>query len=245
MIASRLRRFYSDVQVRAVEGEFVVALDGRGLKTPAGNRLALPTAALAEAVASEWGRQEKNIDPTTMGVTRIVGTGLDLIADNREPFTRGILRFAETDLLCYRADAPTDLVVLQAKVWDPLLEWAVKRLGARMNTTSGVVPVSQPATTLSVLEAHVSRFDAIGLSALISAVEACGSLIMGLALAEGRIEGNAAFDAAQLDETYQMEKWGCDMEAVRRRDRLRADILVAETVLCAIREIVYSAPSAD
>ncbi len=245
MIASRLRRFYSDVQVQAVEGEFVVALDGRSLKTPAGNRLAVPTAALAEAVASEWDRQEKKIDPTTMGVTRIVGTGLDLIAENREPFTRGVLRFADTDLLCYRADSPMDLAILQAETWDPLLEWAVERLGVRMNTTSGVVPVLQPATTLSVLGDRVARFDAIGLSALSSAVEACGSLIMGLALAEGRIDGNATFDAAQLDETYQMEKWGSDTEAVRRRDRLRADILVAETVLCAIRERLYSAPSAD
>ena len=62
------------------------------------------------------------------------------------------------------------------------------------------------------------------LTALQAATGACGSLIIALALYEGRLDAESAFAASQLDETFQIEAWGEDAEASKRRDALAADI---------------------
>jgi chaperone required for assembly of F1-ATPase len=45
-----------------------------------------------------------------------------------------------------------------------------------------------------------------------------------LAIAEGRLSAEDAFAAAQLDELYQLERWGEDPIAIRRHEGIRQDI---------------------
>jgi chaperone required for assembly of F1-ATPase len=222
------KRFYREVAIQAlvlvgksardVPGHTVL-LDGNAVNTPAGAVLPLPSEALAEAVAAEFRAQGETINPDTMIFTRLVNTAIDRVAPNRQAAIEQILSFAKSDLLCYRAQAPQELVIRQAAVWDPLLEWAQREYHAPLEIAFGIGFVQQPADALAALERALAARDAFTIAGLHAAATLLGSAIIALALCDGRLGADDAFAAAQLDEIYQAEKWGQDPEALLRWSR--------------------------
>ncbi|MGE0716975.1 MAG: ATP12 family chaperone protein [Alphaproteobacteria bacterium] len=222
-----MRRFYRQVAVAADAGGHRVELDGKPVLTPGRAVLLLPTPALAEAVAGEWTAQGETIRPPTMPLTQIAATAIDRVRPNPAAMVDAIARYGETDLVCYRADEPPALVARQHAVWQPLVDWAALVHDAALRVVHGVMPEAQPADALSALRAAVARQDEWGLAALSVATSAAGSLVIGLALLAGRIDAAAAWEASQLDELFQVERWGEDAEAAERRALLRDDIAAA------------------
>ena len=237
MLKPDMKRFYRAVtvapQVDQDEGDgvFSILLDGRQVKSPIGRALAVPSEPLAQAIAKEWEAQEEKIIPATMPLTQLAFTALDRIAPEQADVAARIAKFGETDLLCYRAEAPADLVQRQAEAWDPLLAWAKDDLGAEMAMTAGIIHVGQSDEALDRLAQTVHAMDAFRLTVLASVAQAAGSLLIGLAVVHGRLTGEEAFAASQLDEEYQNELWGQDKEAVDRQRALLAEITQAETFL--------------
>jgi chaperone required for assembly of F1-ATPase len=221
-----MKRFYKDATIARTEEGYVVRLDGRPVRTPGRRVLAVPARPLAAAVAAEWRAQGDRVDPASMPLTRLASTALDL-AERRPAIVDEIAAYAGTDLLCYRAEAPPDLVARQQAAWQPLLDWASARYGATLAVTAGVVPRPQPPEALAALRRAVEACDDMALVALHAATVAAGSLILALALLEGRLDAAEAYALSQLDETFQVEKWGEDAEAARRRAALRDDIAQA------------------
>lgn len=218
------KRFYKAVTVDSIDGGWQVALDGRALKTPARSPLTLASRTLADAVAEEWDRQVEKIRPETMPVFRLVATAIDRVGPRRDEVIAASLKFAETDLLCYRADRQSDLWELQEVRWQPLLDWARDEYGAELRVTAGLIPVSQPAAALSTLCGVVAGLDALPLTGVSALAGAMGSLVLALALARGRIDAAEAGELALLDEIFQAGRWGEDEEARANRTRTLADI---------------------
>lgn len=208
-----MKRFYSDVTVAPGEAGFEIRLDGRPVKTPARAPLILPTMALAEAVAQEWRAQGDTVDPASMPFTGLANAAIDHVATHRSAFVADIARYGQSDLLCYRADAPQALVARQAAAWDPLLEWARARYDVAFRVTQGIIPVAQPEETLERLGAAVAAFDQFTLAGLSRIVTLTGSIVAGLALVEGRHDPDAIWRAAEIDEAWQVEQWGEDAQA--------------------------------
>jgi chaperone required for assembly of F1-ATPase len=231
-----MKRFYEAAEVIADGGGFAVVLDGKVVNTPARSHLTLPTAALAEAVAGEWRAQGAEIDPHAMRLTRLANTAIDRVGAGRAEVIGEVAAWAASDLLCYRAEAPPDLVQRQTDGWQPLLDWAGRRYGVRLAVTTGIAPIAQPPEALQALAAAVAAFDDFALAALHAATSASGSLVIGLALAEGEIDAESAWACSDVDESHQAGRWGDDDEAVRRRHRLRADILAAGWFLGLCRD---------
>jgi chaperone required for assembly of F1-ATPase len=240
-----LKRFYTGVSVRPHRKGFEIALvtplgvhahvtplgvhahDGRPVRTPLGMALVLPTEALAAAVAAEWEAQKAEIVPTAMPLTQIANTALDRVGPDRGSFRASVAAFGRSDLLCQRAEVPADLVRRQEDQWGPLLGWAAARFGARLAVGAGVMPVVQPGEAIAALETALAGLDDWTLAALGVVAWASGSLVLALAVVEGRIGGEEAFALAALDEVWQNERWGEDMEAVARRDAIAADLAAA------------------
>lgn len=223
------QRFYKTATASPADGGedgsgFRVRLDGRPILTPGGRPLILPAEALAEAIAAEWQRQTKRIDVTSMPFTRLAATAVDRVAEGKPSVVEMLLSYAGADALCYRAEEPADLVARQHNCWDPLLDWAADRLGARLLVTCGIIPVAQPEPSITALREAIEAVDSWELTALAVIAQACGSLVLAIALACGRIDAWEAFTLSQLDEIYQMERWGQDAEAARRRRALHEDI---------------------
>lgn len=236
MARSAAKRFYTHAGTAPGEGGVVVQLDGRPVKTPSGNVLALPTADLAEAVAAEWEAQKDAVLPATMPLTQLAVTALDRIAANRDAVVAALAAYGGSDLLCYRADGPADLVRRQTDAWQPLLDWAADAYGARLRVTTGVLPVDQSEAALSALRARVAALDDFQLAVLGLVTPAAGSLVLGLALLAGRLDAAGVSAAAFVDETYQAERWGDDDEALARRRAVEADIAAAGEFLARIAD---------
>jgi len=229
MVAPGIRkRFYEKAEAREQDdGLYAIVLDGRPVRTPGGRLLAVALPALAQAMAAEWQAQEATIKPATMPLTQLVNSALDLVETDKEKILGHLLSYGETDLLCYWAEEPLALVERQRAVWQPLLDWLSDEQGVALQVTRGVLPCRQPETTRSGLGRLIGGASNLELAALSSLTASAGSIVLALAVRGGRLDAAAAFDAAQLEETFQMEKWGEDSEAAARRASLRADIEAA------------------
>jgi chaperone required for assembly of F1-ATPase len=230
-----VKRFYTAVDVRAVEDGFAITLDGRIIKTPGGARLVVPTHDLAGAIAGEWAAQEKNIKPDTMPLARLAIAAIDQVRPDRQAIVDRLLGYVGTDLVCYRAESPADLAIRQEAAWRPLLVWANAACGASFIVTTGVMPVSQPPATRLALQAAMEPFDDMEIAALASATAVTGSLVIALALAAGCVDAEEAFAAAMVDELFQVERWGEDAEAMARRQILRREIQAAARFFDLVR----------
>jgi chaperone required for assembly of F1-ATPase len=233
-----VKRFYKDVTSApaADEHAYEVLLDARSLRTPMRKPLQVPGPSLAGAIADEWRAQGDEIDVESMPLTRIAATAVDRVADDRDGYVDQIAAYGGTDLVCYRVQAPSELVDRQVRVWQPLLDWARDTFGSELVVTDGLLPVDQPPESLTQLHAAVANHDDYELAALGVATSASGSIIVALALSKGHLDANTAFDVGQLDESYQVEMWGEEVEAQARRQILRAEIDCAANFLELLRK---------
>ncbi|MCA1909815.1 MAG: ATPase [Magnetospirillum sp.] len=234
MLGKTMKRFHKQAGAAVVEGGFAVQLDGRGIKSPAGRRLEVPSHKLALAIAAEWDAQVDEIKPHTMPLTQLASTALDRVGPERAAIIEQLLAYAGTDLLCYRAESPSDLVDMQTKSWQPLLDWAATHLDAALVTTTALMAVDQPPQALAALSAKLASYDVWRLTVAQAACAASGSLVLALALVEGRVDGETCFAASNVDEAHQIALWGDDAEAADRRERLRRDILAAAEMLALL-----------
>jgi len=218
------KRFYKDTAVEETSGGYMISLDGRAVKTPAKQTLTLAKRELAEAVAGEWRAQEEEIRQETMPMMRFICTTLDRVTPQRTAVVADTVRYGETDLLCYRAAEPAELVHLQAVTWQPLLDWAESRYGACLAITDGITAITQDADSLSRLARVVEVENDLTLTGLHYTTAATGSLIVALALLEGEIDAEGAWSAAHIDEHWQIKRWGADEELSERLENLRRDI---------------------
>lgn len=236
MLNRTIKRFYKQVttaETGAAEtgADFAIRLDGRPIKTPAGRPLAVASRALAEAVAAEWEAQGETVTPASMPMMQLAATAIDRAGPERDAIIDQLMHYAGTDLLCYRAEFPPDLAARQTAEWQPVLDWLAMDLGARLAATCGVIAVDQPAEALKALRDRLESYDVWRLTAVQTATASAGSLVLALALVEGRLDGERTFALSQLDETYQIEQWGEDYEAADRRAVLKRDLLAAERFL--------------
>ena len=238
-----MKRLYKTVGVEADPPGHGIRLDGRPLNTPAKRRLAVPTGALAAAVAAEWEAQGETVEAAAMPLTQLACTALDLTGPNRAAIEVETAAYGGNDLLCYRAERPAALRRRQERLWQPLLDWAAAAYGAPLVVTSGLMAVPQPGNSVAALSLALARFDDFALTALAQTVKIAGSLVLGLALAEGRLSADAVFEAAELDESFQIAQWGEDpLAGERRANRLR-ELQAAERFL-ELLEVRSAAPAA-
>ena len=226
-----MKRFYKSVGVAAEENDFSVRLDDRPVKTPAKNQLLLPNSLLADAVAAEWDRQPEDIDAHSMRLTRLANSAIDRVTEHRQAVIAEIAGFGDTDLVCYRAAEPASLAKRQEEGWGPLLPWVVERHGIELNITTGLLPVAQSDGSAEAVQTAVESFDVFSLAGLHLVTSACGSVVLGLAVADARIDGATACELSLIDETFQIEEWGEEPEATKRRAGLLEDITAAAEYL--------------
>ncbi len=230
------KRFYDEVSVVEGEGGHAIHLDGKSVKTPAKKNLTAPTRQLAELIRDEWANQVEVINPGTMPVTRLVNTAIDGIAPDTQPVFDDILRFSSSDMLCYRAEWPDNLVARQKERWDPIIDWAANELGARFVLIEGVMPQDQPREAIAAFAARLRKCDtAIELAVLHTVTTLTGSAILALAFAEGQITAEEAWDLAHLDEDWTNEHWGKDAEAEHRRSKRHEELQAAVAIFTAVR----------
>lgn len=226
------RRFYKEVTVGGEEGAFKVLLDGKTVRTPGGAEVILPREGMARLVADEYAAQGERIDPLTMPVTRLVNTAIDGVARDPQAVLEDILRYASSDLLCYRAESPERLVQMQRDAWDPVLDWIEGTIGARFVLAEGVMHVQQPRETIAAVGSYLAqRREVFRLSSLHVMTTLMGSSILALAVEAGFLDAEDAWRAAHIDEDWNASQWGEDYEAAQRLAARKRDMMAAVELL--------------
>ncbi|WP_052195113.1 ATP12 family chaperone protein [Aureimonas altamirensis] len=222
------RRFYETASVAEVDGRWRVLLDGRLVRTPGRTVLEATTRELAEAIAQEWAMQGERIDPSSMPLTRLLNTAIDGVAPRLAETRDDLAGYVESDLLFYRADGPERLVAQQAHGWDPIVEWAGRRVGGAFHITSGIVHVAQPPETVRAFNTMMAAIsDPLKIAALHQMTTLTGSVLLAYAVLEGHLDAETAFELAHIDEDWNIELWGADEEAAQRRASRRGDMVAA------------------
>jgi len=231
------KRFYEKAEAVEDNGAYAVALDGKTIRTPVRNALRLPTGALARRVAEEWNAQQEEINPLAMPLTRLANTAIDGVSGDPQAVIEDIMRYSGTDLICYRAESPERLVERQNESWDPVLEWVHVQLGARFVQAAGIIHVEQPPEAVRAIGIHINRFqDPFSLAALHSITTLTGSALLALAFEAGELDPAETWKAAHIDEDWNIELWGEDIEAARLREHRWREMQAAATVLDTLDE---------
>ena len=233
----KAKRFWQQAHAEAVDDGWTVRLDARAVNTPGKATLLVPTEALALSIAAEWDAQEDAIDPHTMPFTRMANSAIDKLRVQRPQVADMLADYGDADLLCYRAQAPAELVARQARVWDPYLEWGAKALGARLQPHSGLMHRSQDADALARLSQHTHALTTFELAAFHDLVSLTGSLVLGFATARHKGDPNDIWSASRLDETWQEEQWGVDEEAQETAEIKRSEFFQAKSFFDAAQRV--------
>jgi chaperone required for assembly of F1-ATPase len=226
-----MKRFWKEVSVEREDDNWGIRLDGRAVRTPARAPLAVPSEALAEAIAEEWRSLGDVVDPCAMPLTGIANAAIDRVGPDKKAFAVGLANYAEADLACYRVEGPSELAERQEQSWDELLGWARRRYDVDFATTSGLMHVAQPQATVERLAHEVAALDAFHLAGLSPLVTIGGSLVIGLAVLEKAVTPELAWDAVSIDERWQLEQWGADAEAEAALANRRRDFFAAARFL--------------
>lgn len=219
-----MKRFWTHATPTLQDGLYQVWLDQRPVKLPSGVALAVPSAALAHGIAEEWSAAGATFTPHDLPLTQLVCTAQERVALYRPEIINQLVAYGLNDLLCYQADTPPRLVALQQESWDPWLRWLEVTHGVALTSTTGLMPVSQPAETQAKLSALLTPLSNDELAALGVLIPALGSFVLGLAVAQGALLPAQACRAASLDELWQAEQWGEDPEHVAKRQALLLEL---------------------
>jgi len=224
-----MKRIYKTVAVAPTDDGtgFSVLLDGRPVRSPGQRPMAVPARALADAIAGEWDAQAEKVDARSMPLTGFAATVIDRVSPQRDFVVTELAGYGGSDLVCYLADEPAELTARQEAVWAPLRDWAEAAFGARLRPTAGIMPVGQDTESLAALRRAVEAVGDWELASLHTLTTVTGSLVMGLAVLHGRLDAEAAYAASEVDEAWQIEKWGMDREAEQRRRARRAEVAEA------------------
>lgn len=218
------KRFYKVVAVSRDADQWRILLDGKPIRPPLKKMLETPIQKLAEGIAAEWDAQREHIEAENMPLTRLLSTAIDRVGPERGMIEGELLRYVDSDLLCYRADHPADLVRRQNAIWQPVLDRLTAHYGVSMTVSHGVLPVAQPPEAHRSLRAAIGALDVLALTAFQAATGITSSLALSLAFVHGRLSADEVYAAAVLDETYQTERWGEDDEAAARRARIAFEL---------------------
>ena len=229
------KRFYKTVTVDEAGGEWRILLDGMQLRTPGKLKLAVPTKSLAETVAAEWEAQTGRINPSLMPVTRLVNVAVEQTPSRRADLVAEARRYAETDLVCYRAPQPRILNERQSAAWDKWLEWGAER-GVVLETTESLHAVEQPSGSLEKIERYAEGLDDLRLTLFVHLIAVFGSVLLAMAVMGGEVSAEDAFDVSRVEIDYQIELWGEDEEQAEITAALRDETIALGSILSVLNE---------
>lgn len=235
MNPSLKKRFWESASVIELDEGFSVALDGRRLKTPAKADLVVPVRAIAQLIADEWGAQVEQVNPEVMPTTRWANAAIDKVSAQRNDVIAMLAEYGGSDLLCYRADHPEELFQQQKTAWDPVLDWAEKRLNAPLEKTRGISPITQPNQSLLQMKNALEALDSFELTAIHDMITITGSLVLALAVSDGALGALEAWDISRIDEVWQANLWGEDEEAVMSARSKSVSFIFSHRILQLLR----------
>lgn len=218
----RPKRFWGGTATSEVKDGFAVTLDGRPVKTPKGNVMVLPNAALASLVEAEWASVGEYVDYEAMPLTRLGFASVDRMGEVLDETLAEVTRYSETDLLCYPSEYPAALQAREAEAWMPVLVWADAAFDLQFHQNQSIIHQPQPKETIRRIQSLIANATSYEQAGIMLAIPLLGSVLLAIALWRGHLNGDAAYQSSRIGEDFQSETWGADAEAAKRAAGMKA-----------------------
>ena len=220
-----MKKFWKIVQVKKkLKNSFEILLDKRILKTPMQKDLIFSNYKIAKETALEWDIDEKEINTENMVFYGLISTAIDKISNDKVSYIDNVLGFINTDLICYRADKPNELIDLQNSSWNPIISFIKKYIDVELKFFIGVMPSKQSLEIFNRLKTLINSFSDIEISALHRMTNLTGSIFISICILKGDVLKNEAFELSFLDELYQAKNWGVEQESLDKRDKIAKEL---------------------
>lgn len=234
-----MKRFYTLVSTEPSDGGVRILLDGKAVKCQSGAPLLCINQEIADCVMQEWAAQKDEILPDTMPFTQIENTRIDRVQQEREAMSKAVLKYLDTDLLCYVAGEPDALVTLQNEKWAPWCRWFEDYFDTSLQTTSGLSALKQNDKAHSAVQKYVESLSLAHFTILQLATSLCGSIILALAFTSNKASAEDLLSATYVEEDfksalYNAEKYGEDPSLQKQKNAARIDLEAAHKYLSCL-----------
>lgn len=223
-----MKQLYKTVSHSKNEEGYAIQLDGKTVKTPDGQDLIAPNRTMADVILAEWSAQENQIVPDSMPITQTLTTVIGRMRD-RAAITKSLLKYLDTDLLCYRVKEPLEITKRQKEIWDRWLTWFDEQFESPLEVTYGIEALKQDEDTHKQIWNYLESLDDYYFTVLQIITSVAGSIVLGLAFIEGEATPEDVFNAAELEEIYHSEIAGEDVHGSdpvqeKRQNNLRFEL---------------------
>ena len=210
--------------VQGKKGKYLLNINNKSLKTPDGNIIELPSMKLAKILLKDYESSFKSKPLNIVRPIKITNTAIDKIKPNNIFYINEITDNLNNDMICYFANSPVELVDLQNKEWLPLINYMESSYNIELIYTSKLFSINQKPDSLLKLKNILNEINIFKLSAIYTLSQITKSIIISLALVNNKISAKKAFENSNLEELYQISKWGKDEEAFDRLNTIKVDI---------------------
>mgnify|MGYP001206920576 FL=1 len=210
--------------VQGKKGKYLLNINNKSLKTPDGNIIELPSIKLAKILLKDYESSFKSKPLNIVRPIKITNTAIDKIKPNNIFYINEITDNLNNDMICYFANSPVELVDLQNKDWLPLINYMKSSYNIELIYTSKLFSINQKPDSLLKLKNILNEINIFKLSAIYTLSQITKSIIISLALVNNKISAKKAFENSNLEELYQISKWGKDEEAFDRLNTIKVDI---------------------
>jgi len=210
--------------VQGKKGKYLLNINNKSLKTPDGNIIELPSIKLAKILLKDYESSFKSKPLNIVRPIKITNTAIDKIKPNNIFYINEITDNLNNDMICYFANSPVELVDLQNKEWLPLINYMKSSYNIELIYTSKLFSINQKPDSLLKLKNILNEINIFKLSAIYTLSQITKSIIISLALVNNKISAKKAFENSNLEELYQISKWGKDEEAFDRLNTIKVDI---------------------
>jgi len=220
-----MKKFWETIEIKKVSSkEFYILLDNKKLKTPLKKELTLSCHLMAKEVLKEWDQRSDIINTDDLVFYGLLSTAIDRVREEKNSYINDIINFIDTDLICYRADNPTDLVSHQNKHWDPIILLIEKYINTKVSVFKGVMPSHQNSKVHHKVKNLVVELSDIQISVLHRITNLIGSVFLALCIIKKDLSNKQAFELSFLDELWQAENWGYEEDASTKRKKVRTEL---------------------
>ena len=210
--------------VQGKKGKYLLNINNKSLKTPDGNIIELPSIKLAKILLKDYESSFKSKPLNIVRPIKITNTAIDKIKPNNIFYINEVADNLNNDMICYFANSPVELVDLQNKDWLPLINYMKSSYNIELIYTSKLFSINQKPDSLLKLKNILNEINIFKLSAIYTLSQITKSIIISLALVNNKISAKKAFENSNLEELYQISKWGKDEEAFDRLNTIKVDI---------------------
>ena len=221
---------YLKPKLKCSDGVFNLFINNKEIKTPEKVSFNFKEKIFPNLILKEIKKFKlKNLNQSTY--YNIFSLAKDKIQVDKQKYIEEVLKYINTDLICYWENKPDDLYTLQLDNWNSQLK-KLKNEELNFDYTFNITPIKQNKSSIVLLKKKLIQLDDIILSCLLIITKITSSVLLSYLFITNRIKPIDLYNNTYLHEIWQSKKWGIVEEEKEKREN---DVLIFKKIYKLIK----------